>query len=327
MLYLLTLCSHSLLEQQGILDNPDAKSILVAVQDETSSLHCIADNRSILSKQSKASETSTALDVLFDFDAEILRSRSYGVAYRSHLRQAIASRSRQDKTVVPGEEAPQSAPKNFDPIKTVLAGSLPLSDRRHVESQNVNAALQDSPFPITTDLDVRTDIADTRSKKAMKEKIVPRHKGSTGRVRSDKRSSTLSVPEASPLRDRHEMDSGRLKILLLGSSESGKSTLLNGSKLWLEGRWTKSERESFSEVIYSNVCQGFRAVLVAMETLKIPLEVQWNGHHVQTIFMQPVILESMPADLHQAFMALSGDKGFQATLERRREYQLMDNID
>ena len=299
MFYLLTLYSRSLLEQQGILDNPDAKSILVTAQDEISLLHCIADDHSVQSKQSKVSETSAALDVSFDFDPEILRSRSYGVAFRSHLRQAIASGRRQDETIVPNEETPQSSPGDSD-SKTVLAISQP-------------------PPDLGSDIDVRADIVDTRLKKTMKEKIKPRHDASIGRARLDERSSTLSKPGASPPSHRYglerETDYKQLKILLLGTSESGKSTFLKGSKLWIEGGWTKAERESFSTIIYSNICQGFRAVLEAMETLKIPLEAQRNEYHAQTIVMQPSEVLEMPFEVVDAIMQLSSDKGFQATLE------------
>ena len=82
--------SRSILEQQGILDRPEAREILEVMEDETSSLLCVADSTSNASQRTMFSETSTALDISSPFDTEILNSRIYAVAYRSHLRQAFA---------------------------------------------------------------------------------------------------------------------------------------------------------------------------------------------------------------------------------------------
>ena len=82
--------SRSILEQQGILNRPEAREILEVMEDETSSLLCVADSTSNTSQPTTLSETSTALDISFPFDTEILNSRIYAVAYRSHLRLALA---------------------------------------------------------------------------------------------------------------------------------------------------------------------------------------------------------------------------------------------
>ena len=76
----LTLYSRSLLEQRTILNSADANGIIKAMRDETSSLYCIADHESGMSKKSTVSETSAGFERTFDFDAEILGSRTYGVA-------------------------------------------------------------------------------------------------------------------------------------------------------------------------------------------------------------------------------------------------------
>ncbi|KAF7503186.1 hypothetical protein GJ744_004219 [Endocarpon pusillum] len=99
-LLLNVLQSRSLLEQQGTLNSAEAQSIIEAMEDETSSIFCIADSRSITSRQSIGSEYSAALDISFQFDNEILSSRIYAVTYRSHLRRVIASKKHEDTTPV-----------------------------------------------------------------------------------------------------------------------------------------------------------------------------------------------------------------------------------
>ncbi|KAI0905218.1 hypothetical protein F4823DRAFT_566985 [Ustulina deusta] len=74
---------------------------------------------------------------------------------------------------------------------------------------------------------------------------------------------------------------------ILGTSESGKTTLLKGLKLAMEGSWTQEEKLPFSTVIWSNIVMGARAVLEAMERMEISLDDQSNECHVVTIFTQP----------------------------------------
>ena len=76
---------------QSILKTQEAQKVFENMEDETSSLLCIADNASTASRRTKMSETSVGLDTSFPFDVEILGSKVYAVTYRSHLRQAIAS--------------------------------------------------------------------------------------------------------------------------------------------------------------------------------------------------------------------------------------------
>ncbi|ERF77193.1 hypothetical protein EPUS_06473 [Endocarpon pusillum Z07020] len=100
--------NRSLLEQQGTLNSAEAQSIIEAMEDETSSIFCIADSGSITSQRSKGSEFSAALDISFQFDAEILSSRIYAVTYRSHLRQVIASKKHEDTTlIIVAQESPR----------------------------------------------------------------------------------------------------------------------------------------------------------------------------------------------------------------------------
>ena len=57
-----------------------------------------------------------------------------------------------------------------------------------------------------------------------------------------------------------------------------------------------------------------------------------NLHHVQTI-VQAIIsqqlsdIEHMPSEVKIAIKALARDEAFQAALQRRREYHLLDNTD
>lgn len=98
-------------------------------------------------------------------------------------------------------------------------------------------------------------------------------------------------------------------------------------KLIHEGGYSRDERESFKEIIYSNTVQSMRVILEAMESLEIPLEDQRSEYHVQTIFMQPSQIEGerMPPEVGQGIQTLWKDAGVQDCFKRSREFQLNDS--
>ena len=112
-----------------------------------------------------------------------------------------------------------------------------------------------------------------------------------------------------------------------GAGESGKSTILKQMKLIHEGGYSRDERESFKEIIFSNTVQSMRVILEAMESLELPLQDQRMEYHVQTIFMQPAQIEGevLPPEVGGAIEALWKDRGVQDCFKRSREYQLNDS--
>ncbi|KAE9366111.1 guanine nucleotide-binding protein alpha subunit [Stipitochalara longipes BDJ] len=123
------------------------------------------------------------------------------------------------------------------------------------------------------------------------------------------------------------MQRNEIKMLLLGAGESGKSTILKQMKLIHEGGYSRDERESFKEIIFSNTVQSMRVILEAMESLELPLDDQRAEYHVQTIFMQPQQIEgdNLPPEVGGAIAALWRDAGVQDCFKRSREYQLNDS--
>jgi guanine nucleotide-binding protein subunit alpha len=114
---------------------------------------------------------------------------------------------------------------------------------------------------------------------------------------------------------------------LPGAGESGKSTILKQMKLINEGSYSRDERESFKEIIFSNTVQSMRVILEAMESLELPLEDPRMDYHVQTIFMQPQQIEGevLPPEVGNAIEALWKDRGVAECFKRSREYQLNDS--
>lgn len=115
--------------------------------------------------------------------------------------------------------------------------------------------------------------------------------------------------------------------MIAGAGESGKSTILKQMKLVYDNGYSREERESFKEIIYSNTVQSMRVILEAMESLELPLDDARAEFHVQTIFMQPQQIEGdvLAPEVGTAVEALWKDAGVQECFNRSREYQLNDS--
>lgn len=375
--YFLMLGSRSLLEQQGVLKSVEAQGIIEAMKDETSSIFCIVDNRSIMSRQSKASEATAALNISFQFDAEILSSRIYAGAYRSHLRQVIASRKHGDTTpAIAPRESPgakeghtgvglHSSDRRLDSERKKL-GSDVLRERQHEYLEDLASVANTKKIAsdeISSNSSSNKIAAKPQSQEEPKKPYLqqskmpismnswqkpaqsspPLHtrpeKNTGGKTWTSPREDLLNrirqvtASKVKPLEAKKYaelVNSHILEIILLGIHESGKSTLLKAIKLFQEGPWTAEERKSFSKIIFSNVCDGTRSVLEAMEPFEIPLDSDEMEYHVQTIFMQPRYPgpESITPEVHSAIAALAHDRGFQQGLKiRKKYYSSSDNLD
>ena len=119
------------------------------------------------------------------------------------------------------------------------------------------------------------------------------------------------------------------KVLLLGTSESGKSTLLKSIKLFLEGPYSLGELESFKELIFSNMLWSMRVILDEMEKSGMYFEDQKNEYYVQTIDMAPnhMEIESLESNITDAIRELWKDGGVLECFKRSKEYQLNDSAE
>lgn len=118
-----------------------------------------------------------------------------------------------------------------------------------------------------------------------------------------------------------------IKMLLLGTGESGKSTILKQMRLINEGSYSQEEREAYREIIFSNTIQSMRVILDAMEMMDQRLADASSLPYVDTIMALPHQIEGdrLEPEVATAVAVLWRDAGVRACFARSREFQLNDS--
>ncbi|KAI0537271.1 hypothetical protein GGR58DRAFT_354493 [Xylaria digitata] len=241
-------------QQAALMRKEESRLVLQQAKDCSSSIIGLEDSASFIS------ENTSRISLMFDFDDVILASKVYQQAGRSHLRQAIGARQLRPKNQVPVQEQSKQGSQEdfFQPIGPPRPAPLPpiggpfkppLLEASSRKAHKIVAikSLNDSLPPVSAIYNTRlgqasqSEVGDTISSTSLSPSrptltdlpspAESRMVGPTTKI------MVSAVPHSSP------------KFLILGSSESGKSTLLKGLKLATVGGWTQEEKLSFSTVI------------------------------------------------------------------------------
>ncbi|KAJ3218239.1 guanine nucleotide-binding protein subunit alpha [Dinochytrium kinnereticum] len=112
--------------------------------------------------------------------------------------------------------------------------------------------------------------------------------GNCGSTEEDREARVQSKAIDRALRQEQLENETMIKLLLLGSGESGKSTVLKQFRLIHGVGFTDSERRSFKPAIIANVMNCSKVLVEAMESLHIPFG--WNHPfppHVASVTKPP----------------------------------------
>ncbi|KAJ8357416.1 hypothetical protein SKAU_G00202100 [Synaphobranchus kaupii] len=126
---------------------------------------------------------------------------------------------------------------------------------------------------------------------------------------------------------RDKRDARReLKLLLLGTGESGKSTFIKQMRIIHGAGYTDEDKRGFTKLVYQNIFTSMQSMIRATETLKIGFKHEQNKANAMLVkevdiekvstFEQPYI---------SAIKVLWTDPGILEAYDRRREYQLSDS--
>ncbi|XP_044309342.1 guanine nucleotide-binding protein subunit alpha-11 [Varanus komodoensis] len=126
---------------------------------------------------------------------------------------------------------------------------------------------------------------------------------------------------------RDKRDARReLKLLLLGTGESGKSTFIKQMRIIHGSGYSEEDKKGFTKLVYQNIFTAMQSMIRAMETLKILYKYEQNKDNA--LLIRDVDVEkvsSFEQPYVSAIKTLWNDPGIQECYDRRREYQLSDS--
>ncbi|XP_006145550.1 guanine nucleotide-binding protein subunit alpha-14 [Tupaia chinensis] len=142
----------------------------------------------------------------------------------------------------------------------------------------------------------------------------------------EKESQRISAEIERQLR-RDKKDARReLKLLLLGTGESGKSTFIKQMRIIHGSGYSDEDRKGFTKLVYQNIFTAMQAMIRAMDTLRIQYVCDHNKENAQIIREVEVDkVSALSRDQVEAIKQLWKDPGIQECYDRRREYQLSDS--
>ncbi|XP_033762237.1 guanine nucleotide-binding protein G(i) subunit alpha-like [Pecten maximus] len=148
---------------------------------------------------------------------------------------------------------------------------------------------------------------------------------------------TMSAQQTESLKESRKIDKllqedgvrtqREIKLLLLGSGESGKSTVVKQMKIIHEDGYSKEECLLYKSVVYSNTCVSLIAIIRAMGELGINFADSNRQDDARQVMTYMVDDEDHFLELSGAFKRLWNDSGVRECFSRSREYQLNDSAE
>jgi len=128
------------------------------------------------------------------------------------------------------------------------------------------------------------------------------------------------------LQNEKELQRNRVKLLLLGPGESGKSTIAKQLKIIHMEGFSRDELISYTSIIHGNTVGSVRAVVEACVKLNINLEPS-NQAIAERVLKEDYFSGELNPSIANDVKALSADEGFKAAISRSSEFQLNDSAE
>jgi len=128
------------------------------------------------------------------------------------------------------------------------------------------------------------------------------------------------------LRAERDKITREIKLLLLGTGESGKSTIAKQMKIMHLDGFTKEERDTYRSILHSNIVDSMGTLLRQANVFN--LEVRDDLRPIAARFTDTMELSSfINAETARGIAELWREPAIQQTYERRAEYQLPGSVD
>jgi len=117
-----------------------------------------------------------------------------------------------------------------------------------------------------------------------------------------------------------------LKLLLLGTGESGKSTFIKQMRIIHGAGYGEEDKRPFIPLIYNNIYHAIQNLCKACRNLNIPYEnPQCQEFASLVLTVDPEAANTLEPQMSNAIQSLWKDSGVQEAYDRRREFQLPDS--
>ncbi|KMY93282.1 G protein alpha q subunit [Drosophila simulans] len=119
-----------------------------------------------------------------------------------------------------------------------------------------------------------------------------------------------------------------LKLLVLGTGESGKTTFIKQMRIIHGNGFLDKERKQFTKNVFQNIFMAMQSMISAMDTLQIPYGQQEHSKLADLVkSIDYKTVTSLEAPYLNAIKTLWKDAGIKECYNRRREYQLTDSTE
>eukprot|EP00064_Thunnus_orientalis_P010459 superscaffoldBa00001425_g10485 len=144
----------------------------------------------------------------------------------------------------------------------------------------------------------------------------------------EKRSLAVDKEIKRILKQQKKQERREIKILLLGTGESGKTTFIRQMRI-IHGRgFSEEERKTFAKCIFQNIFTAMKAMTGAMTTLRIPYSNPENEIYAKWLQdVNTVQITQLERGYVDAIRRLWADSGIRVCYSRRCEYQLLDSTE
>jgi len=120
------------------------------------------------------------------------------------------------------------------------------------------------------------------------------------------------------------LEESMVKVLILGSGESGKTTILKQLKILCGNGFSDEDRLFFKFLLRENTVDCMNALCKAVLDLGIKLDAE-SKQPAQAVLECPRYAPEIPLDIRTHIAALWKDPGIQLAFARRNEFHLIDS--
>ncbi|KAI8951236.1 G-protein alpha subunit-domain-containing protein [Xylaria longipes] len=338
-------------QQSDMITRDENQSVLRLAKDCSSSLVGLEDVASFIS------ENTAAISTQFEFDDVLRSTLLYQATERSHLRQAIRAKKIRDRDKISTSSLVQRPPtfglkQAFQAMKLSRLTTAPgtVATRRGirvdirrdiiVESSEDHAITEEEPVREDSshsnsgDMDganLATEIGrQTEPLLSGIDSDTPRPHSGLGNWRKAFQRRTSNARETKPYQEEEASQPEMIKVLLLGASGGGKTTLLNTLRLFTEAERVRQDQSYIRTLVWQNALDSVRVVLRAMEELNMDSELTASARRLllepcSECDRDPALNPQHTAEVASEVSFLRFVTGLQEASRWRGTYQFHDN--